>query len=59
MSLGTGGNAATFFAFHFPAATKPMHQASKHSTDIPGASQVPCASPFIARGTAVMNLGGE
>jgi hypothetical protein len=38
MLLGTGSNAATYFAFHFSAATKPMHQAGRHSPEIPESS---------------------
>jgi hypothetical protein len=35
MLLGTGSNAATYFAFHFSAETKRMHQTSRYSPDVP------------------------
>ena len=35
MLLSTGSNAAAYFAFHFSAETKRMHQAIRHSPDVP------------------------
>ena len=34
MLLSTGSNAAAYFAFHFSAEAKRMHQASRHSSDV-------------------------
>jgi hypothetical protein len=45
MLLVTGCDAATYFAFHPSAEIKRMHQASRHSPDVPESVEVPHGTP--------------
>jgi len=45
-------------AFHFSVVMKRMHQASRHSPDVPESLLVPHGSPVVSRRMAVMKPSG-